>query len=120
MMIRATFAAIPLVSLMVALALPAQAQTQSSGPRVQNSQQRYIYYRDEDRAYFERTKNRLTVRPRSFLTAGTETKQRDQHYTDYAYPPGGSWDYQNRNSMQGSFTRQPLPDPFDMPGWPKF
>ncbi|HVG50664.1 MAG TPA: hypothetical protein VM867_03420 [Xanthobacteraceae bacterium] len=115
MIIRAAVAAITLTGLALALAAPALAQSQK------NQKKSYIYYRAEDRAYFERTRgNRLTVRPRSYLSAGTETKQHEQHYTDYAFPPGGSWDYQHRNSFQGSFTRMPLNDPWDVPGSRKF
>ncbi|MGZ3410928.1 MAG: hypothetical protein ACXWKA_11335 [Xanthobacteraceae bacterium] len=64
--------------------------------------------------------NRIVVRPRSYLSAGTETKQYDEHYTDYAFPPGGSWDYQNRNNFQDSFSGRPFFSPWDIPGWPKY
>lgn len=64
--------------------------------------------------------NRLVVRPRSYLSAGTETKQYDEHYTDYAFPPGGSWDYQNRNNFQDSFSGRPFLSPWELPGQPKY
>ncbi len=117
MLMRAMVAGVALAGLMVAGTLPAAAQ---QTPK--NQKKSYIYYRAEDRAYFERARvaRRLTVQPRSYLSAGTETKRLEEHYADYAYPPGGSWDYSNRNSAQGSFNRQPLNDPWDIPGWPKF
>jgi hypothetical protein len=81
----------------------------------------YIYYNSIEPEYAPRFRRaRLTVQPRSYLSAGTETKPYDEHYLDYAFPPGGSWDYSNRNNQQGSFNRQPLADPWDIPGWPKF
>ena len=102
-----------LVGVAFALSAPAKA--------AQKPKKSYIYYSQEDRAAFERKRGgRLTVQPRSYLSAGTQTKQHDEHYADYAFPPGGSWDYQNRNSAQGSFNRQPLADPWDIPGWSKF
>ena len=117
MMFRAIVAASLVAGLTLTVAGAAKAQTQGA----KSQKKSYIYYRAEDRAYFERTRSsRLTVQPRSYLSAGTETKQYEQHYTDYAFPPGGSWDYQNRNSAQGSFTRQPLNDPWDVPGARKF
>ena len=66
-----------------------------------------------------RQPTRLTVRRRSFLDAGTETLQRDQHYTDYSHPPGYT-PYFDRNDPTMSFSRMPLPDPWDIPGWPKY
>jgi hypothetical protein len=103
----------------VALALPADAATK------RKTKKSYIYYGSEDRYYGPQGKpgraaTRVTVRPRSYLDPGTETKQYDQHYTDYAFPPGGSWSYQNRNDYGITWTRAPLPDPWDIPGWPKY
>lgn len=78
----------------------------------------YIYYGHEDRQVVRtRAGTRITVRRRSFLDPGTETKGYDEHYTDYAFspsfntPPG-----LDRNDPTVSFNRMPLNDPFDMPG----
>lgn len=111
-----TFGKIAAVTSLIGLALALSAPARAA----EKPKKSYIYYSQADQAYFERKRNRLTVQPRSYLSAGTETKQYDEHYADYAFPPGGSWDYQNRNSAQGSFNRMPMSDPWDIPGWPKF
>lgn len=122
MLIKALFSTAVLVSLSAALALPAQAATKKNVAA--NKKSTAIYYRQSDPAYYgnpnSRQGRRLVVQPRSYLSAGPATKQHQEHYADYAFPPGGSWDYQNRTSAQGSFTRQPLADPWDIPGWPKY
>ena len=114
MIVRFVVSTATLVGIALTLTAPAEA--------AKKQKKSYIYYSAEDRAYFERARrsNRLVVRPRSYLSAGTETKQYDEHYADYAFPPGSSFDYSHRNTAQGSFNRQPLPGPYDIPGWPKF
>jgi hypothetical protein len=119
MTLRKWTAVVVLTGIAAALALPAEA--------AKKRKPSHIYYGSEDRYYGPNgrpgrsvTPTRLTVRPRSYLDPGTETKQYDQHYTDYAFPPGGSWSYRNRNDYNMSFSRQPLPDPWDIPGWQKY
>jgi hypothetical protein len=60
---------------------------------------------------------RLTVRKRSYLDPGTETKARAEHYSDYAYPPDNSvW----TNSSLFNFpysNRMPFPNCFDLAGF---
>jgi hypothetical protein len=114
MTLRTIVATATLVGVALALAMPAEAATKRK--------KSYVYYRQSDPAYYAPpgSRRRLTVQPRSYLSAGTETKQYEEHYADYAFPPGGSWNYQNRNSAQGSFTRMPLNDAWDIPGQPKF
>jgi hypothetical protein len=56
---------------------------------------------------------RLTVRPRSFLDPGTETKQLNEHYADYAFPPLYT-PYPEQGGIVG-FWRAPLPHPIDLP-----
>jgi hypothetical protein len=99
---------------MVALGSPVEA--------AKKPKKSYTYYSSAQDPPYVRTRssNRLVVRPRSYLSAGTETKQYEEHYADYAFPPSGSFDYSNRNGAQGTFTRRPLADPWDIPGWPKF
>ncbi len=61
---------------------------------------------------------RITVRPRSFLDPGTETKPLDQHYMDYAVQPGtypGEYLY-DRNDWKSSWSRMPFPSCADLPG----
>ena len=70
-----------------------------------------------------RSPARVTVRKRSYLDPGTETKARAEHYLDYAHPPGGNYPFMNStlfNSGPGlPFThdRMPLPNCFDMAGY---
>jgi hypothetical protein len=120
MLIKALVSTAMLVSLGAAFALPADAATKSKKDKKSTT----VYYRQGDPAYYaapgSRQGRRLVVQPRSYLSAGPATKQHQEHYADYAFPPGGSWDYSNRNSAQGSFTRQPLADPWDIPGWSKY
>ena len=57
-----------------ALAVPAEAQTEravTTTKRVANA-----------------PRSRVTVAPRSFLDAGTEVRQGERKFTDYAFPPG--------------------------------
>jgi hypothetical protein len=57
-----------------ALAVPAEAQTEravTTTKRVANA-----------------PRSRVTVAPRSFLDAGTELRQGERKFTDYAFPPG--------------------------------
>jgi hypothetical protein len=66
---------------------------------------------------------RVTVRKRSYLDPGTETKRHTEHYADYAYPPGGSGPYRNSTLFHSGpglpFThdRMPFPNCFDLPGF---
>ena len=96
----------------VALALPAEAAKRKRQP---------IYYDASGRqiSVNGRAPTRLTVRGRSYLNPGTETKQFAEPYADYAYPPGYSV-YYDRNDWRGSFVRMPLADPWDLPGYPKY
>jgi hypothetical protein len=98
------------------LAMPATADAQS---RKRQAQPKYIYYGTQDRIVRTPSGRRIFVQQRSFLSGGTQTLQRDQHYTDYSHPPGYSGII-DRNDPKVSFNRMPLPDPWDIPGWPKF
>ena len=62
-----------------------------------------------------RQPTRVTVQRRSFLDPGTETKQLNEHYHDYAFSPTYT-PYPDRGGIVG-FWRAPLPGPFDLPGW---
>ena len=101
-----------LAVLMVAVTLPAEAAKRKRHP---------VYYDAGGRqiTISRRAPTRLTVRARSYLDPGTETKQHAEHYGDYAFPPGYSV-YYDRNDWRGSFVRMPLADPWDLPGYPKF
>ena len=81
---------------------------------------KYIYYGQQDRQVVRtRSGTRIVVYRRSFLNPGTETKQHDEHYTDYAFPPGYSPYGVDRNDPKTSFNRMPFNDPWDMSG-PKY
>jgi hypothetical protein len=61
---------------------------------------------------------RVTVRQRSFLDPGTETKARSEHSLDYAFPPGdhgGTNGFLNDYNI--TFTRNPFPSCFDLAGF---
>lgn len=98
----------------LALATSAEAATKQRATK-------YIYYGTQDRyvAVRGRAPTRVTVYRRSFLSGGTESLQRDQHYTDYSHPPNYT-PFIDRNDPKVSFIRMGLPDPWDIPGWPKF
>lgn len=89
---------------------PAEAQQRNRSASDQQS--RYIYYG-------QRPRTRITVRRRSFLDPGSETKPFAQHYHDYATSPSytifpGYFDY---STSPGSWSRNPLPGLYDVPGW---
>src|SRR6516162_6789499 len=73
---RAFFAALGLAL----TAAPGEAQT----PTAQKQQ----VAAPQQAAAPTRPPARVTVRRRSFLDPGTETKTRDEHDQDYAFPPG--------------------------------
>lgn len=68
---------------------------------------------------------RVTVRKRSYLDPGTETKRHHEHYTDYAYPNieygnapfRHSTLFQNGPSLPFIHDRMPFPTCLDLPGF---
>jgi hypothetical protein len=63
-------------------------------------------------------RTRLYVTKRSWLDLGTEVQPGDRKYTDYAIPP--AYTQTTIDQLTGRpWTRQPLNDPFDLPGYPK-
>jgi len=66
-----------------------------------------------------RRTSRITVRPRSFLNPGTESKTFERSYMNYATPPNHTY-YYDPNDWKGSWRRMPLPGPFDIPGYRNF
>lgn len=95
------------------LALPAEAQTRRRDTNNNLDQPTRITTTDET----GRTRTRITVRRRSFLDPGTESKTYSQHYADYAVAPNVPRYFYDRNDWKGSWSRMPLPGPFDVPGW---
>jgi hypothetical protein len=110
------FAAITLAALALA-ALPAQAQNNTaSGDRSVAIAKRKPAVPPREVA--TRAPTRLTVRRRSYLDPGTETKTHAEHFTDYAFPP------QNPGTLTAdthnpafSWTRMPFPDCFYLSGF---
>ena len=84
---------------------PAEAQT---------TKKRYVTAQPSRVATAGRPKARITVAPRSFLDAGTEVLPGERKFTDYAFPPGHT-PYSALGPFK-SFWRQPLLDPWDVPG----
>ena len=60
---------------------------------------------------------RVTVRRRSFLDPGTETKTHEEHFQDYAFPPGDNIIGADPNNRALNWTRMPFPSCFDLPGF---
>jgi len=68
---------------------------------------------------------RVTVRKRSYLDPGTETKRRAEHYTDYSYPSVEygfapfrySTLFKNGPALPFFHDRMPLPTCLDLPGF---
>jgi hypothetical protein len=104
------------VALGLALATPTPADAQT---RNRQAQPKYIYYGTQDRMVRTPSGRRIYVQQRSFLSGGTQTLQRDQHYTDYSHPPNYRM-LSDHTDPKISFNRMPLPDAWDIPGWPKF
>jgi hypothetical protein len=59
---------------------------------------------------------RVTVRRRSYLDPGTETKTHQDHYMDYAFPPGDTV-FGDPTDFRLNWTRAPLPSCYDLPGF---
>lgn len=104
------------LSLVTLPLITAPAEAQNRGRTAVNTNEAYpgasSYRRVETRRSNRRT--RITVRPRSYLDAGTMVLPHSQSYLDYAVPPLSSsyriWD------TTGSF-RSPLPGTFPGSGW---
>jgi hypothetical protein len=67
---------------------------------------------------------RVTVRKRSYLDPGTETKRRQEHYTDYYYSPThgmapmrNSTLFQNGPALPFVHDRMPFPNCLDLAGF---
>ena len=61
---------------------------------------------------------KVTVRRRSFLDPGTETKTHQEHDRDYAFPPGDRmYGVGGPNDFRVNYTRMPFPSCFDLRGY---
>lgn len=76
---------------------------------------------DGAQAQTAKKRTRIDITKRSYLDAGTVVKPGSKSYLDYALPP--SWFYpgygQGGAAGPGPITglRQPLPGPFELPGY---
>jgi hypothetical protein len=97
---------------------PAQAQTTAPTTAVKNPtttvKKKPI---PNEVAMAGRPPAKVTVRKRSYLDPGTETKARDEHYQDYAFPPGGTSYTADPNDFKINWTRMPFPSCFDLAGF---
>jgi hypothetical protein len=59
---------------------------------------------------------RVTVRKRSYLDPGTETKTHQDHYMDYAFPPGDTI-FGDPTDFRLNWTRAPFPSCWDLAGF---
>ena len=63
-------------------------------------------------------RTRIYVTKRSWLDLGTEVRPGERKYTDYAVPP--AYTQTTIDQLTGRpWTRQPLIDPWDLPGYQK-
>jgi hypothetical protein len=65
---------------------------------------------------------RVTVRRRSYLDPGTETKRHTEHYSDYYRSPTHGFDpnstlFESRPSLPFTHDRMPFPNCLDLPGF---
>ena len=94
---------------------PASAQ---SKPRYDDRGRPYYGPNGPNVSYQQGPRTRIYVTKRSWLDAGTEVLPGDRKFNDYAFPPGYS-----PLGVLGpgrDFRRQPLNDPWDIPGSIKF
>jgi hypothetical protein len=63
-----------------------------------------------------RPPTRVTVRRRSFLDPGTETKTHQEHFLDYAFPPGDQFS-RFQNDYNFTSIRNPFPSCLDLAGF---
>lgn len=69
-------------------------------------------------SYQQGPRTRIFVTRRHWLDAGTEVRPGERKYTDYAIPP--AYTQTTIDQITGRpWTRQPLIDPWDLPGYPK-
>jgi hypothetical protein len=104
-------AAVAAVGMGLAVA-PAGAQGAPPNPAAKNAVKRKPVVQAGNPA-------RVTVRKRSYLDPGTETKTHAEHFLDYAFPPSNSPSGLDRflNNYTITFTNSPLPSCLDLAGF---
>jgi hypothetical protein len=86
----------------------------SGGAAEAQSSQRYMRSASPNSSYMAGPRTRVFVTRRSWLDAGTEILPGERSFLDYVFPPGHN--LADQNSLRGGWRRQPLADPFDVPG----
>lgn len=79
------------------------------------SSQRHMRNASPNSSYMAGPRTRVYITRRSWLDAGTEISRGDRTFRDHVFPPG--YNLADQNSLRGGWRRQPLPDPFDLPGF---
>lgn len=114
MNLRILTAGLGLATALVTLGLslqPADAQDPRSSVLSRNQ-------RSPNYSYQQGPRTRIFVTKRSWLDLGTEVQPGERKYTDYAIPP--AYTQTTIDQLTGRpWTRQPLIDPWDLPGYPK-
>jgi hypothetical protein len=69
-------------------------------------------------SYQQGPRTRIYVTKRHWLDLGTEVRPGERKYTDYAIPP--NYKATTIDQLTGTpWARQHVPDPWDLPGYPK-
>lgn len=84
------------------------------GSPAEAAKRKYYQRGSMNYSYMAGPRTRVYVTRRSWLDAGTEVLPGERKFTDYAIPPGSS--IADQLDPRGGFRRQPLPDPWDLPG----
>jgi hypothetical protein len=108
--VTALFCALAATAVVASAVVPAQSQTppQSSAAKKKQAGQDPVA---------SRPPTRVVVRRRSFLDPGTETKTRQEHFLDYAFPPGDHYIGTDQNDFRLNWTRMPFPSCLDLAGF---
>jgi hypothetical protein len=112
--VSAVMAAVIASGLVAFTAVPSEAQTTTTGARPGPVRAAAVV----------RPPARVTVRKRSYLDPGTETKARAEHYSDYAYSPkNGLAPFRNSTLFNSGpalpfiHDRMPFPSCLDLSGF---
>jgi len=112
------------ISAVVAAVLTSAAVAFTAAPSKAQSPAPEASPRAARAAVVARPPARVTVRKRSYLDPGTETKARAEHYTDYAHPVESGFApfrystlFKNGPALPFIHDRMPFPGCFDLPGF---
>ena len=109
-----------LSTMAVLSALAAIAVASSPADAAKKKRSTIVYTQGQTRVVAARAPARILVRRRSYLDAGTEVIPGERKFTDYVFPPGYRPLTFYGADPTGGYVRQPLPDPFDVPGFQRY